>query len=356
MSYNRSVPFILTLGIVACTAVWATAAYARPLTVVGWGGPSQAAENEAYFAPFTKATGIKVLQNSWSGGIGILRTKVEGGNADWDVVQVEVDETVLGCEEGLFEKLDWKMLGGRDKYIPAAVNACGVGAMVWSQGLAYDGDHYKNGDAPRSWADFWNVKKFPGKRGMRKTAKYTLEYALMADGVKPDDVYKVLATPEGVDRAFRKLDQLRPNIVWWGALSQVPGMLHSGELAMAVATPARLIALNRQDGTHFKFVWSGSLYAVDFWTILRGSPNRDAAMRLIQYMSQPKHQALFATLIPEGVSNKAATQLVATEDPKITPDLPTDPANMVNAAPIDTEFWVEHGDALTKRFNAWAAQ
>ena len=248
------------------------------------------------------------------------------------------------------------MLGSRDEYIPAAVNDCGVGTEVWSQGLAYDGDHYKNGSAPHSWADFWNVKQYPGKRGMRKTAKYTLEYALMADGVKPQDVYNVLSTPDGVDRAFRKLDELKPDIVWWGALSQVPGMLHSGELAMAVATPARLVTLNRQSGTNFKFVWDGSLYAVDFWTILKNSPNKDEAMRFIQYMSEPQRQKLLPALIPEGSTNKQAIQEIATEEPDIAKDLPTYGPNMAGAAPVDAKFWVEHGDALTKRFNAWASQ
>lgn len=356
MTSKLPVSIAFAFGMAALGAAWAPAASARPLTVTGWGGPSQAAQSKVYYEPFADANHIKVLQDSWSGGIGILRTKVEGGHSDWDVVQVEVDEVLLGCEEGLFEPIDWKMLGGRDKFIAAGVNDCGVGTEVWSQGLAYDGDHYKEGDAPESWADFWNVKKFPGKRGMRKTAKYSLEYALMADGVQPQDVYKVLSTPAGVDRAFHMLDELKPNIVWWGALSQVPGMLHSGELAMAVATPARLITLNRQNGTHFKFVWNGSLYAVDFWTILKNSPNKSEAMRFIQYMSEPEHQELLPLLIPEGSTNKQAIEELAAKHPKIAADLPTYAANMAHAAPVDAEFWVEHGDALTKRFNAWAAQ
>ena len=104
------------------------------------------------------------------------------------MVQVESEELLIGCEEGLYEKLDWAKLGGKDKFLPDAVNDCGVGAIVYSFILAYDGDKIK-GDAPKSWADFWNTQKWGGKRALRKGPKTTLEIALMADGVAPKDVY-----------------------------------------------------------------------------------------------------------------------------------------------------------------------
>ena len=157
-----------------------------------------------------ETTGVKLAEESWDGGVGTLRAKIQGGNNNWDVVQVESDELLLGCEEGLYEKLDWAKLGGKDKYMPDAVNDCGVGAIVYSFILAYDGDKIK-GDAPKTWADFWNAQKWPGKRALRKGPKTTLEIALMADGVAPKDVYKTLGTDAGVERAFKKLDQLKAN-------------------------------------------------------------------------------------------------------------------------------------------------
>ena len=202
------------LGVLAAlTAVTAAGAAARDLTVVSWGGAYQDAQREVYFKPFI-ATGTKMAEESWDGGVGTLRAKIQGGNNNWDVVQVESEELLLGCEEGLYEKLDWQKLGGKDKYLPDAVNDCGVGAIVYSFILAYDGDKIK-GDTPKSWADFWNTQKWPGKRALRKGPKTTLEIALMADGVAPQDVYKTLSTPAGVDRAFKKLDQLKANLVWW---------------------------------------------------------------------------------------------------------------------------------------------
>ena len=191
----------------------AQAVQARDLTVVSWGGNYQDAQRKIYFEPFSKKTGKPVLDESWDGGIGVLAAKVKAGTPNWDAIQVEAEELALGCADGFYEKIDWGKLGGKDKFLPAAVNDCGVGAIVWSTALSYDANRLK--EAPKSWADFWDVNKFPGKRGFRRGPKYALEFALMADGVPPADVYKVLGTPEGIDRAFKKLDQLKPHIVWW---------------------------------------------------------------------------------------------------------------------------------------------
>jgi putative spermidine/putrescine transport system substrate-binding protein len=339
-------------AVVAAIAVASSYATARDLTVVGWGGASTAAQEIVFYKPFTAKTGDKLTVDTWSGGIGILRTKVKGGNANWDVVQAEVDEVILGCEEGLFEKIDWSKMGGRDKFIDAAYNDCGVGNLVFSQGLGYDGGRYPTG-GPSSWADFWDVQKFPGKRGLRKTAKYTLEAALLASGVPGDQVYKVLRTPAGVDQAFKKLDELRPNIIWWSSPSQVPGLLASGEVVMSMGTAGRLLGANIQDGKNFKFVWSASMYAVDFYVVLKGTPNKDEAMQLVAFMSQADTQKLLPNYFAIGVTNKDAIKGV---DPQKAVFTPTYPENMKGALALDAAFWVENGDQLSQRFNAWAAK
>ncbi|OWJ68349.1 ABC transporter substrate-binding protein [Inquilinus limosus] len=332
-------------------AGFAAPAMARDLTVVSWGGAYQDAQRALYFEPF-KAAGNPMHDESWDGGIGVLRAKVEGGDSSWDVVQVESEELALGCEEGLFEPLKWDAIGGRDAYLPEAVNDCGVGAIVYNFILAYDGAKFPNG-GPQSWADFWDVKKFPGKRAMRQGPKTNLEIALMADGVAPADVYKVLATPEGVDRAFRKLDELKPNIVWWTAGAQPPQMLAAGEAAMTTAYNGRISAANDADKKDFKIVWNGSLFTIDSWVILKGSPNVDAATKFLAYMGKPENQAKLPTKITYGVTNKAATPLIPAQ---YLPGLPTNPANMSQAIELNAEFWLENIDSLTERFNTWAAK
>jgi len=323
----------------------------RDLTVVGWGGSSQRAHRDAYWTSFVVHTGVRLREDVWHGGIGVLRTKVQGGVADWDVVQVEVEELLLGCEEGLFERIDWRRLGGREAFIEPSVHDCGVGAMVWSQLFGYDAARMPEG--PRNWAEFWDVKRFPGRRGLRRTPKYTLEAALMADGVEPRDVYAVLRTEEGIERAFRKLDEIKPYTVWWSSISQVPDLLASGEVAVSMTSPGRLLVANRDEQRQFRVVWDGNIYSVDYWVILKGSPRKAQAMQLIEYMKQPDHEVRLAYFIPTGLSNRTA---IANLGADLKRDTPSNPANLAHAVELDAQFWVEHSDQLTQRFNAWAAR
>ncbi|HEY4253656.1 MAG TPA: ABC transporter substrate-binding protein [Roseomonas sp.] len=339
------------LGACALAALLSGAASARDLTVVGWGGSSQAAQRQVYYQPFTASTGLAVLEDSWSGGLGILRARVRAGNPTWDVVQVEADELKIGCDEGLFERIDWAALGGRDAFMREAVSDCGVGSVVWSVGLAYDAGRLR--EAPRSWADFWDLQRFPGQRTLRRGPKYTLEIALMSDGVPASEVYRVLRTPAGVDRAFRRLDQIRSNIVWWTAGAQPGQLLASGEVAMAAAYTSRMFAARRDDNRDLRVVWDGSIYAVDFWAVLRGTPNRDSAMRFIGFATSPENQRRFPALAFQGATNLQAARQA---DAAVAASLPTLPGNLQVAMPLDVEFWVDNIEELTQRFNAWAAR
>lgn len=337
--------------IAGALALSAQTAAARDLTVVSWGGNYQDAQKKIYFEPFSKVLGKPVLDESWDGGIGVVTAKVKAGSPNWDAVQVESEELALGCADGLYEKLDWAKLGGKDAFIPAAVNDCGVGAIVWSTAIGYDGDKIKEG--PKGWADFWDVKKFPGKRGLRKGPKYSLEFALMADGVAPKEVYGVLKTPAGVDRAFRKLDELRPNLVWWESGAQPIQLLSSGEVAMTAVYNGRITGINKTEKKNFKVVWPGSIYAVDSWVILKGAENKAAAMDFIAFTSKPENQSKLPQYVAYGLPQKEAAKMVPADQ---AADLPTAAANLENAIPLNAEFWIDNSEALTKRFNAWLAK
>lgn len=325
--------------------------FARDLTVVSWGGNFQDAQREIYFKPFSQKIGKPVLDEAWDGGIGVIQSKVKAGSPNWDVVQVEAEELALGCTDGLYEKIDWDKLGGKDKFLPSAVSDCGVGATVWSTAIAYDGDKLKNG--PKTWADFWDVQKFPGKRSLRRGPKYTLEFALMADGVPPDQMYDVLGTDEGVERAFKKLDELKPNIVWWESGAQPLQFLASGEVVMTSAYNGRITGINRTEGKNFKVVFPGSIYAVDSWVVLKGAENKDVAQDFINFASSSDNQAKLPKYIAYGPTNKEAAAKVP---PELAKDLPTDPANLTGAIPLNVDFWIDNAETLTQRFNAWLAQ
>lgn len=341
---------IVTLATAAVMAGASVSANARDLSVVSWGGAYQAAQKKVYFDPFKQETKIPLSEESWDGGIGVLRAKVQGGNATWDVVQVESEELAAGCEEGLFVTLDWSKIGGKDNYIKQAVDDCGVGAILYDFVLGYDKDKIKN--PPTSWADFFDTKKYPGKRGLRAGPKTTLEIALMGDGVPPQDVYKVLKTKEGVDRAFKKLDTIRNDLIFWKAGAQPPQLLASGEVALTSVYNGRIDAANHDNHRNFGISWNGALYTLDSWVILKGTPNLDASYQLIDYMGQAKNQAKLPEAIAYGVTAKGANALI----PKARlADLPTSEENIAHAVQIDTAFWMENIDRLTERFNQWAA-
>jgi putative spermidine/putrescine transport system substrate-binding protein len=320
------------------------------LTVVNFGGANGAAQKKAYFEPFEKASGAKIVGVEYNGEQAKIKAMVETRNITWDVVEVESPDVNRGCDEGLFEKMDWAKVGNKADFQPAAVHECGVGTFVWSTVLAYNADKLK--DAPKNWADFWDVKKYPGKRAMRKGARYNLEFALMADGVKPADVYKVLATPAGAERAFAKLSELKPSIQWWEAGAQPPQFLVAGDVVMTTAYNGRIDAAQRE-GKNLGIAWYGGIYDLDFWVIPKGSPNKDLAMKYIATASSADAQTEYARLISYGpTNNKALTKL----DPKVLALLPTSPANSKDALQFNIRFWADQGEELEKRFASWAAK
>lgn len=328
-----------------------TAAAETPLTVVGWGSVAQEVQTKIYFDPFTKDTGIPLQQDSWGGGYGILKSKVETGNVNWDVVQVEADEEALGCLDDIYVPLDWARIGDRADFLPGTATDCGVGVITWSFAIAYDESALK--DKPTSWAAFWDTKTWPGKRALRKSAKGTLEIALMADGVPGSDVYDVLATPEGVDRAFRKLDEIKSDLLWWSSGSQVLQMLSAGQVVMTSAYDGSLRRYAEAEKKPFVVNFNQALYASDYWVILKGTQHPEQAQDLVAFMSQPGRMAEYPTMLPYGVPN---TKAMSEVPPAAAAKLLTSAENIAKAVPIDTDFWIDNGEELNKRFNAWLAQ
>lgn len=324
-------------------------ALAQQITVVNFGGANANAQKKAFYEPFEKK-GTKVVGVEYNGEQAKIKAMVETKNVTWDVIEVESPDVARGCDEGLFEPLDWTKVGPKADFVPAAVTECGVGIFVWSTVMAYDSAKLKT--APKTWADFWDVKKFPGKRGLRKGARYNLEFALMADGVKTADVYKTLATKEGADRAFKKLTELKPSIQWWEAGAQPPQFLVAGDVIMSTAYNGRIDAANRE-GRKLAIAWTGGIYDLDYWVIPKGTPNKAKALEFIAFASTPEAQAEYARNIAYGPTN---TKALAKLDPKVLADLPTAPANAKDALQFNIKFWADQGEQLEKRFAAWAAQ
>ena len=322
----------------------------RDLTVVSWGGSYQNAQREVFFRPWAQARSERLLEETWHGGIATLRARIATGTNTWDLVQVEGEEALIGCAEGLFEPIDWDAIGGRDAFIPAAVQECGVGAIAYSFVLAWD--RARGATAPTGWDDLFDTARFPGRRALRRGPKTTLEIALLADGVPPGQVYPLLATEAGLSRAFRKLDTIRAELAWWQRGSQPAQWLASGDVVLSAAYNGRIAAANLDDGRDLGVVWAQNLSTLDFWAIMKGSPNRARALDFLRFAGQPAVQAGLPARIPYGMTARGAEALLPAS---LIATLPNAPMHARSALAIDDHFWIARIDTLGARFERWLA-
>jgi len=345
--------FSVLLGalLLAGTAFTGLAKAGDEITITSWGGAYQESQRKAFMEPFI-AAGNKVTEAEYNGEIAKLRAMVEAKNVTWDVVDVDTPTAVAACADGTLETIDWGKLGlDRSKFVGGDLMDCAVPNIVYSTVLAYDTT--KLNPPPTQMADLFDLQKFPGKRTLQKNPFVNLEWALIADGVPSADVYKVLATPEGVDRAFKKLDTIKKEVVWWEAGAQPPQLLADGQVVLASCWNGRFYNAVKVDKKPFKIIWDYQAPDWDWWAMPKGGPKVEAAYRFITFASDAQRMADQTKYISYGPSNMDASPMV---DPAVLPDLPTAPDNMKTAIAVDPQFWADHGDELRERFNAWLAQ
>jgi len=335
----------VALGLLATSA-----AQAGEVTFVGWGGSSSDAYRSAFLTPFAKRTGAKIIEDKYNGEIALIKAQVESGNITWDVVAAGSDATVALCEEGLLERVDYNAIGGKDHFLGGGAKECGIGVLVWSTIFGFDSERITNG--PSNWGEFWDVKKFPGARALRKSPQGNLEFALVADGVPFEQVYDILGTDEGIDRAFAKLDELKPYVkVWWTSGAQPAQLLSDGEVAYSTAYSNRLLHANRNLGQDLTIRWNGQLYDVEYLVVVKGTPNKETAMQLLAFASTPEAQADLANTMGVGPAVKGASEMLI---PEVRPNIPS--THLDEGFSYDINFWAENGEVLNERFNAWLGQ
>jgi putative spermidine/putrescine transport system substrate-binding protein len=313
----------------------------RELTIVAGGGTLQDHMRRALFASF----GQPVRDASYDYNVGPIRAMVQARNVTWDVVLVEAPDLVRGCEDGIFERIDWSVVN-RAKFLPGGATTCGAGAIGW--GVAVFRDLARHPDGPQDWRQFWDTQRFPGRRTLRRGARMTLEIALMADGVPAAEVYRVLATPEGQRRAFAALDRIRPSLHFWTGGQQPIELVNAGEVAYAVGFVGRTANAIRA-GARYEMNWDTLLFSYDYWAVVRGSPQAANAMRLIQHITEPGPLRELARAWP---INPVTAEVA--NDPAIRAANPLMMSNhQSRGLAIDTEFWLEHGPDLEQRFASW---
>ena len=317
-------------------------AHADNMVFSSWGGTTQDAQKAAWASPFTEKTGITVVQDGPT-DYGKLKAMVEAGEVTWDVVDVEGDYAAQAGKNGQLEKLDFSVID-KSKLDPRFVTDYSVGSFYYSFVIGCNADAVSA--CPKTWADLFDTAKFPGKRTFYKwSAPGVIEAALLADGVPADKLY-----PLDLDRAFKKLDTIKSDIIWWSGGAQSQQLLASAEAPFGSVWNGRMTAL-AATGIKVETSWEQNITAADALVVPKGSPNVEAAMKFIALATSAEPQAALAKATGYAPINVDSAKLMDPETVKTLPDQQT--ASQVNA---DMNYWAENRDAIGEKWYAWQAK
>jgi putative spermidine/putrescine transport system substrate-binding protein len=330
------------------TGLPAVSAQAETLTLVSWGGAMQDANRQAHWDPATKALGIDYVEDTLSNGYADIKVQVEAGAVTWDVVQGGAGEAMRGGEDGNVEPIDYSVIDVT--HVPANLrNKYCVGMLTYSTMMAYNTDTYGN-NGPKTWADFWDVEKFPGARSMRARPGANLEFALIADGVPMDKVYEVLDAPGGVERALDKMREIKPHVaVWWSSGAHHAQLMKDGEVDMSTGWNGRF-SKAIDDGAQAAINFNEGLISFDCYYVPKGAPNKDMAMKLIGEMTKPIYQANLTKYIAYGPTNMEAFE-IGVITPEVAASLPSSPENAKVQMVMDAEWWRINGARAEELFD-----
>jgi putative spermidine/putrescine transport system substrate-binding protein len=330
--------FALAAGMVVFSPT--QAAEDNTVTIVSWGGTTQDLQRTSVWQPIAKELGVTIKEDT-IGANSDIKARVQANANTWDIVDISSGAAVDFAKQGLLEPLDYKVIDtkGTD---PSLVQPDWVGWYYFSTLMAWNKEEIK-GPQPTGWKDFWDAKNFPGPRSLRNDAFGVLEFALMADGVPADKLY-----PLDVDRAFRKLEEIRPALkVWWTSGSQSVQLITSGEANFISMWNARAMVAAQTGNVGYTY----NQGILDFETLVipKGAPHAALAQKVIARIIAADHEASFARALHYGPVNALAFEggLIPAEDAKL---LPSAPENKKVQAVTDPAWWLEHQEAVTERF------
>lgn len=314
---------------------------AGSLVFVDWGGTNTDARIEKNIKPFEEKTGIKVTVVTPSDYAKLI-AMVENGTTEWDVMNCDAYWGVYAGKKGYLEPIDYKTV--TEKLDKAVELEHVVGAEVYDSVISYNSDKYTADSAPKSWTDFYDLQKFPGKRAVWQYPVTVLESALLADGVPMDKLY-----PLDLDRAFAKLDTIKNSIVWWTKGAQPAQMLSTGEADIALAWSGRIMNA-KDEGAPLGLAYNEGMRIAAGWVVPKGAPNKENAMKFINFISSAEQQAAFSSQIPYGSTNPEAVKLLSAEQIE---RIGQTPEQVAHEFYIDNDYWADHLTEVVERFNAW---
>jgi len=311
------------------------------VVVASYGGAFQDAQAKAFFEPFAKSTGVKVIGTAGT-GYAKVKAMVGSHNITWDVVSAESPAFANEVKDGLLEPIDYSVV--KADGIPRELRTnYGVGYVRFAQNLAWSKTKFPNGVTPAQFFD----PRVKGRRVMPSDPTYSLEFALLADGVKPANLY-----PLDVDRALKVIDRVKGQIIGYKGSSDIQALIQQGEVDMAYVANGRINDAIKA-GADWKYGWDASVSDVEFWAVIKGAPHPAEAMKFINFAVQPEPQAELARQIPYGPTNIDALKLL---DAAAVRDLPSNPDNAQRGAIFNSQWWNDNYEAVKARWSTYVMQ
>jgi putative spermidine/putrescine transport system substrate-binding protein len=375
--------------LLALSFVLSITSSAFAVTVVSWGGAYTNSQKLGYGDPAAKKLGIPVNWVDYSGGLSEIKAQVEAGAITWDIIDVYAMDTINGCDEGLFVEFDFDkdfgagsdgvkasddfFTGGKKPLteLPGGMpSKCAVGNILYTWNYAYNHDTIGS-KKPKTVKDFFNTKKFPGKRGIYNSPTAFLEVALAADGIKPGKggakIYEALRTEEGVTRAINKVKTLcedpKGGCVFWSAGAKPPELLMSGEVVMATGWNGRFFNAI-MDGAPLTQVWDGQGLDYQYMVMVKGGPNdaNGKAMKVLKEMMSTEGLAGSAKHIAYSPFRKSSLAIIKAGEPwykdgktNMLPEMPSAKKNTKNYFLVDPFYWADNGTELGEKYEAMKA-
>ncbi len=331
--------FIKGAGAVAVSSLaapYVARAQDNTLYINTWGGPWEEAARAHLFDPFTAETGIQIRTVS-PVSFAKLAQQVNTGVYEFDITTLGGGEIVRANDAGIIEQMEAPYEG--------ALFENGVGSHAFATVLAWRTDKFQ--ETPQSWADFWDVERFPGARSLQRYAARVLPIALLADSVAVEDLY-----PLDIDRAFASLDRIKDHIrVWWTAGAQSTQILRDGEVDMIGIWHGRYFEAE-DAGAPVAMTWNQGQVDRAYWVVAKGTPNLENAKKFVEFATSAKPLAGFVTQADYGALNPAANEFVSEEDAQ---RMPTTPANYEQVFEQDIANFGADPAEVTERFEEWVA-
>jgi Spermidine/putrescine-binding periplasmic protein len=330
--------------LIAGCGVRPTPVRATELTFVSHGGVFEQAIVDAWQKPYRAVRPNIRFINTSPPDVAQIKAQVDAGVVGWNIVTVSPWHANENCGT-LYERLAVPGLDD-DDFAPGTHGDCYVTVLSYAIVFSYDTQKWPDPEtAPKTVADFFDVQRFPGTRGVAAAlGDGVLEWALLADGVDPASLY-----PLDVERALAKWETIRPHTIWTSTQDELLNLVRTRQVDMQLLLqPHTLAALDKN--VPLAPVWDVTLTNVSSLAIPRGSPLIEQALHFLSYVLQPSQQARIAEVGGVEPVNREAEPARSANGDLVDA---FGPANTGTTVAIDQQWWGQNRTEALAAFEAW---